>query len=125
MTWEYGGETSWVTVTLTQDGAGTRLELEHMAHVKDEFWDQYGPGAVGVGWDLGILGLALYVARGGAFDRAEAEAWSTSDEGKAFARGCSEEWCRASIAAGTEPAAAKAAAARTTAFYTGEAPAAE
>ena len=45
VTWEYGGETSWVTVTLTQDGAGTRLDLEHMAHVKDEFWDQYGPGA--------------------------------------------------------------------------------
>ena len=122
VTWEYGGETSWVTVTLATDGAGTRLELEHMAHVKDEFWDQYGPGAVGVGWDLGILGLTLYLAHGGAFDRAEAEAWSTSDEGKAFARGCSEEWCRASIAAGTDPAAAKAAAARTSAFYTGEPP---
>jgi uncharacterized protein YndB with AHSA1/START domain len=122
VTWEFGGETSWVTVTLAEDGAGTRLELEHMAHVKDEFWDQYGPGAVGVGWDGAILGLALHFATGGTFDRKEGEAWSMSDEGKAFYRACSEEWCRASIAAGTEPEAAKAAAARTTAFYTGAAP---
>ena len=120
LTWEFGGETSWVTVTLAAEGAGTRLELEHMAHVKDEFWDQYGPGAVGVGWDGALLGLALHLASGSAFDRKEAETWMTSDEGKAFYRACSEDWCRASIAAGTDPAAAKAAAARTTAFYTGE-----
>jgi uncharacterized protein YndB with AHSA1/START domain len=122
VTWEYGGEVSWVTVTLTQEGAGTRLALEHMAHVKDEFWDQYGPGAVGVGWDGGLMGLAEHVASGATVDRAQADAWSASDEGKAFMRGCSEEWGRASIAAGTDAAAAKAAAARTTAFYTGEAP---
>jgi hypothetical protein len=34
-------------------------------------------------------------------------------------RGSSDDWCRASIAAGTDETAAKAAAARTTAAYTG------
>ena len=26
-------------------------------------WDEYGPGAVGVGWDMGVLGLALHLRR--------------------------------------------------------------
>ena len=39
------------------------LELEHTAVVPEERWDQYGPGAVGVGWDQGLLGLALAPAR--------------------------------------------------------------
>ena len=33
----------------------TRFELEHIAHVDDERWAQFGPGAVGVGWDGGVL----------------------------------------------------------------------
>ena len=46
VTWEYGGQASWVTVRLVEEAAGrTRLELEHVAHVDDKFWDQYGPGA--------------------------------------------------------------------------------
>src|SRR6187431_460405 len=51
VTWEFGGNTSWVNVTLTENpGGGTYLELEHIAHVPEEFWDQFGPGAAGVGW---------------------------------------------------------------------------
>ena len=41
----------------------TVLQLEHVAVVPDEFWDQYGPGAVGVGWEGGFLGLALHLRR--------------------------------------------------------------
>ena len=47
-------------------------------------------------------------------------AWTASDEGREFTTRCSEAWRDASIAAGTDPAAAEAAAARTTAAYTGE-----
>jgi uncharacterized protein YndB with AHSA1/START domain len=121
VTWEFGGGVSWLTVTLKDDPkGGTNLQLEHMAHVEGDFWDRFGPGAVGVGWDLGLMGLANHLASGAAVDPAAAFAWQASAEGKAFMRESSEAWGQASVAAGTDEAAARAAAARTTAFYTGE-----
>jgi uncharacterized protein YndB with AHSA1/START domain len=121
VTWEYGGQASWVTVRLAAEGADrTRLELEHVAHVDDKFWDQFGPGAVGVGWELALMGLGEHLETGAALDRQAGMAWPTTPDGKVFVRGSSEGWGRASIAAGTDPAAAQASAARTTAFYTGE-----
>lgn len=119
-TWEYGGETSWIELRLTpeQDGR-TRFELEHLAPVDDERWGQFGPGAVGVGWDLAVVGLSLHLADGEPVDHAAVEAWSTSDEGRRFMTLSSELWGEASIAAGTPAADAKAAAERTTGFYTG------
>lgn len=122
-TWEYGGSTSWVTVTLQAEGAdSTRLELEHVAHVDDEFWLQFGPGAVGVGWDGALLGLALHIAGEGPADPKEGQAWQLTEEGKSHSRGSSELWRQATIASGVmTPEQADAAAARTTAFYTGEA----
>jgi uncharacterized protein YndB with AHSA1/START domain len=120
ITWEYGGDVSWVDVRLDPDAeAGTRLELEHVAYVPEELCDQYGPGAVGVGWDQALLGLAQHLSTGATLNPQEAVAWLGSEEGKDFVRRSSEEWCRASIAAGTDPAAATVAAGRTTAFYTG------
>jgi hypothetical protein len=97
----------------------TRLELEHTAHVNDERWVQYGPGAVGVGWDLALMGLTGHVESAKTVDPSEAEAWSASDEGRRFITLSSQAWGEASIAAGTEPGMARAAADRTTAFYTG------
>ena len=52
-----------VRLSTVGDGA-TRLELEHIAVVPDEMWEEYGPGAVGVGWEQGLLGLSLHL-RGG------------------------------------------------------------
>jgi uncharacterized protein YndB with AHSA1/START domain len=124
VTWEFGGGMSWVEVSLSEDPkGGTRLELEHIAHLDDtKLWDQFGPGAVGVGWDLALMGLGLHIERGGQVaDHAKAEAWMASPEGKDFVRRSSEDWCRASIAFGTDKVAATEAAKRTTAFYTGEA----
>jgi uncharacterized protein YndB with AHSA1/START domain len=121
VTWACGGDPSWVTVTLAADPkGGTRLELEHVAHVPDEWWTQYGPGAVGVGWDGALMGLGRYLETGAANDPQAAMAWMGTPEGKDFYRRSSEAWCEASIASGTEPGAARAAAAGTTAFYTGE-----
>jgi hypothetical protein len=45
-------------------------------------------------------------------------AWQASDEGREFTRRSSEAWGEASIAFGTDPDAARAAAKRTTGFYT-------
>ena len=56
------GNTSELRVTLTPEGDGTRLTLQHSGEVPYEFYDQFGPGATGVGWDQALLGLAAYLA---------------------------------------------------------------
>jgi uncharacterized protein YndB with AHSA1/START domain len=119
-TWELGGDVSWIEVRLTpEDDSRTRLVLEHIAHVGDERWAQFGPGAVGVGWDLALArGLAAHLASGAAVDPGEAMAWTASEEGKSFIARSSEAWGTANVAAGTDRTAAQAAADRTTAFYT-------
>lgn len=51
-------DASIVEVRLEPAGDGsTHLRLEHTAVVPPEMWDQFGPGAVGVGWDLTLLGM--------------------------------------------------------------------
>jgi uncharacterized protein YndB with AHSA1/START domain len=119
-TWAYGEVTSpadisEVEVRLTAAGEeSTTVELEHTAIVPDEFWTEYGPGAVGVGWDGGMLGLALHL-RGGSID--DPMAWQLSEEGREFSARSSEAWGAASVAAGTDPEAAQRSVASTTAFY--------
>ncbi|MER6175189.1 SRPBCC family protein [Streptosporangium sp. NPDC001681] len=122
-TWEYGGDVSWIEVRLTAEpGGGTRFELEHVAHVDDR-WEEFGPGALGVGWDLGLVGLAVHLSSGQAVDPQEAGAWTASDQGRRFMALSSLGWYEADIAAGADEARARAAADRVTAAYT--APAAE
>jgi uncharacterized protein YndB with AHSA1/START domain len=119
-TWEYGGEVTWIEVRLEPEGDGrTRFTLEHVAHVDDERALQYGPGAVGVGWDLALAGLGLHLATGVANDPAESAVWMASPEGIEFITRSSRGWADASIASGTDPTEARAAEERTTAFYTG------
>ena len=119
LTWEFGGEVSWVEVRFSQGGPGrARLTLTHTAHLS-EHWDEYGPGAVGVGWEGGLLGLALHLAKP-AEPKVDEVTFATSPDGKAFMRGSSQAWREAAVAAGADPDAARSAARRTTAFYTGE-----
>ena len=118
-TWEFGGQVSWIEVRLTPESDGRpRFALEHTAHVDDR-WEEFGPGAVGVGWDSGFMGLANHLGSGQGPDPGEGAAWMASEEGRRFIALSSERWCDASIAAGTDEAAARAAAERTTAAYTG------
>jgi uncharacterized protein YndB with AHSA1/START domain len=119
-TWEYGEQVSWIEVRLTAEPEGrTRLALEHIAHVDDGQWAEFGPGAVGIGWDIGFMGLAVYLSSGGRADRQESADWAASAEGREFMSLASKRWCDASVAAGTDPAGARAAAERTTAAYAG------
>jgi uncharacterized protein YndB with AHSA1/START domain len=122
-TWEFGGEVSWIEVRITEEGEGqSRLSLEQVAHVSDELWAQFGPGATGVGWEGALLGLSLHLESGSQpVDPAEVEAWMMSDDGKRFVRASSTGWKDASVAAGTNAAEAETAAERTTAFYIGAA----
>jgi uncharacterized protein YndB with AHSA1/START domain len=119
-TWEYGGEVSWIELRLTSEASGrTRFELEHTAHVDDQRWAEFGPGAVGVGWDLALLGLVGHLGFVVAPSPSEGAAWAASEEGKQYITLSSQAWREASVAAATEPEQARAAAERTTAFYTG------
>jgi uncharacterized protein YndB with AHSA1/START domain len=118
VTWEYGGEASWLEVRLSRSELGTVLQLTHTALVDPERWKQFGPGAVGVGWDMALWGLGRHLESGEAVDPAEAQAWMASPEGIGFVTAASQQWGTASVAAGEAPADAEAAAARTTAFYT-------
>ncbi len=123
VTWEFGGHVSWVHVRLAQDEGGTRLTLEHLVpkdEASEEHWKQYGPGAVGVGWDLSFLGLALHLDSGGqAIDQDRNNAWLASDAGKAFMRTSSNLWGEAHLKSGEAPEVAEAMARRTADFYTG------
>ena len=116
VTWEFAGDVSWVAVRLADDDGRARLALTHTV-LRSEHWREYGPGAVGVGWELGLLGLASHVAHPGARKLDEAT-FVASPDGKAFVAGSSDGWRRAAVANGVEPRAARAAATRTTAFYT-------
>ena len=119
-TWEFGGSTSRITVRLVpESGERTRFELEHTLPV-DDHWARFGPGAVGLGWDLGLLGLGRHLASGAAVDREEATAWMASDEGLAFMRASAEGWGDADVDGGEDPAEARARAERTLAAYAGE-----
>jgi hypothetical protein len=118
VTWEYGGGMSWVTATLSPEGAGrTTVEIEHVTPV-DEHWEQFGPGAVGIGWDSTVLGLALHLSGGELGGPEEAVAWSVSPEGLEFMRLSGEQWYAAHVAAGEPEQAARAAADRTITAYT-------
>jgi hypothetical protein len=122
LTWEFAGSMSWVTVRLNEQGTRTRLTLEHIVLVSDvdEHWKQFGPGAVGVGWDLAFLGLGRHFEQSGAsVDPAAAAAWMGSAEGKAYMRASALAWGEAHIAGGEDPEVARGMAERTLAAYTG------
>ena len=121
VTWEMRGEVSWVNVELSEQAKGkTMLRLEHVAHVPDDFWERFGPGAVGVGWDSALLGLDQHFSGAPSVSPETATMWLSSDEGRTFLQRSSDAWCAASIEFGTDEAAARASAERTRAFYTGE-----
>ena len=118
LTWVFGDDVSWVSVRLSSDTPGqTRLKLTHTAHLTDH-WRQYGPGATGIGWELGLLGLALHLSQPSEPKLDEA-AFAMSPEGKALITGSGEGWGKAAIDGGEEAEASLAAARLTISFYTG------
>jgi uncharacterized protein YndB with AHSA1/START domain len=119
-TWEMMGQTSWLEVRLSSAGAKATLELTHIAIVDESFWPTYGPGAVGVGWDLGLLGLQRHIESPAAERPPEADtSWATSPEALEFYRRASTAWGKAAAADGMVNA--EAAAENTRKFYSGEA----
>jgi uncharacterized protein YndB with AHSA1/START domain len=120
VTWIFGDAapgSSEVEVRLSAAGdEATDFELVHTAIPPEEFWSQFGPGAVGVGWDLALLGLALYL-RGEEIEEDKREAWALSEEGRQFSTGSSQAWGAAYSAAGATPEVVAVAVENTTNFY--------
>ncbi len=123
VTWECGGNVSWVRVRLDAHDDGARLTLEHIMlkdEASEEHWRKYGPGATGVGWDLSFLGLLLHFRTGESVSQDESNAWLTSENGKTFIRECSTAWGDAHIDSGEDESIAKHMAEQTAKFYCGE-----
>jgi uncharacterized protein YndB with AHSA1/START domain len=121
-TWEFGGGVTWIDVKLAPEGGGqARLTLEHTAIIEDH-WKQFGPGAVGIGWDLALMGLARHLASGASVDQEASMAWMASPNGKKFMSESGERWRVAHVASGEDPTSAKERSDRTIAFYRGEIP---
>ena len=120
-TWEYGGGITWIEVTVAADRGKARMTLAHTAIIEDH-WNQFGPGAVGIGWDLAVMGLGRHLSTGASADHAAAEAWLGSPNGKQFMAQSGEFWRAAHVMSGEDPTSAKERSDRTIAFYRGEKP---
>jgi uncharacterized protein YndB with AHSA1/START domain len=114
LTWEYDGQLSWVDVSLRPTDSGTLLQLDHSAPVPPEMWEQFGPGAVGIGWELGLMGLAEHLAQ----PDAERPPRETMPDLTDYMVASSEAWGEVDVESGADPETARAAARRTAEAYT-------
>ncbi len=120
-TWEYGGNVSWIEVGISNEGPDrARLTIEHIAHVDDEMSLQFGPGAVGIGWDSMVLGLSIHLSTGESIDPSFGQQWTTTEDGRRFLTLSSEAWYAANVSAGADPAVARESADRCLKAYLGE-----
>ena len=107
-------DTSEVEVRLSPAGdEATVFELEHTAIVPDEMWGEYGPGAVGVGWE----GPARAGAPSARPDRGRFDGLAGVGRGRSFYTRSSEAWGAANRAAGPDSDVVARNIANTTTFY--------
>lgn len=120
-TWEYGDSVSWIDVSITGDGPDrARLVIEHTIGTDDENWREFGPGAVGIGWDSMVLGLAIHLATSESIDPSFGPQWTATEDGRRFLTLAGEAWHTANVAGGEDPSVARALTDRCTKAYLGE-----
>jgi uncharacterized protein YndB with AHSA1/START domain len=121
-TWEFGGNVSWIEVSISSDGPDrARLLLEHIIPViDDEIWREFGPGAVGMGWDSMLLGLAIHLSTGESIDPSFGQQWTGTEDGHRFLTLSGEEWYTANVAFGVDLATAREMSDRCLKAYLGE-----
>ncbi|OBA85316.1 polyketide cyclase [Mycobacteriaceae bacterium 1482268.1] len=119
-TWEFGDTVSWIEVRIIAEGHDrSRFELDHICHV-DDHWEQFGPGAVGMGYDGALVGLALHLSTGEAVDPLHGQEWMGTKDGRRFTKLSGEAWYEANVAAGADEKWARAAADRCISAYLGD-----
>jgi hypothetical protein len=111
VTWELGEHTTLLTVTVQEAEDGAEIVLRH-AVGDDEHWAAFGPGAVGVGWDLSLRALAGELEEPAGFVEPDVT----------FVRACAQEWGAAHAASGADAMAAAEAAVRTSLSYAPDEP---
>lgn len=122
LTWEFAGNTSWVTVTIEGAEEGTELTIEHELPTDREseaHWAKYGPGATGVGWELAMLGMDGYLQSDGRSVIEAGQVWAEGEVGKDRLRSWAKAWGEAHAKEGAPKQAAMETAQRTANFYTG------
>ncbi|MCK1794847.1 SRPBCC domain-containing protein [Streptomyces sp. XM4193] len=117
ITWEYGGESSLVRVTLTPEGDATVLTLVHEVPDNDH-WAAYGPGATGIGWESSVRALSTELSTAPGAVGAEADR-PDADEA-AFIDAAADAWEEAHRASGASAEQAHRQARATAAAYRGE-----
>lgn len=109
LTWEFGDATaSLVSLDLTPAGTETTELLLRHTVPDDEQWAQFGPGAVGVGWDAPLIAPAMLL---------DGESPHAAQFTPALMRQSAAEWGAVHQASGAGPEVARDAAARTSNFY--------
>lgn len=120
VTWVVGAmsaepDSSIVDLQLSPIGRRTRFRLGHVTIVPEGTWRHFGPGAVGVEWDLALLALAGYLA--GA-PIGTVEDLSAAPAMRDVIAASSEAWGEAYRAAGASAQEVAPAVVATTGFYT-------
>ncbi len=122
VTWEMHGGIGWVNATLEPlEDELTELTIEHIAHDEKDFlafWEHFGPGAMGVGWDVWLAGLVDHLASGADAFSLDEEGWLGTEEGRVFVQASSDAWVEAAITFGTNAEAARRAGEHTFEFFT-------
>lgn len=121
LTWEYADRVDDLQIALDpQDDGMSEFRLVHTGDVPEAVFAEYGPGAMAIGWDIAVLGLAAHT-HGWEGLRLEVPApgpaWLMSPEGAAWVRAWSIRWAAASVAAGTDDEQARRAEIATTRAY--------
>jgi uncharacterized protein YndB with AHSA1/START domain len=113
VTWVYADDPPSEVRLRLSSGAGGRtcFELEHTVAV-DPKWNRYGPGAVGVGWDLMLVSLGVHLHGD------DTAAWpGESPHAREFVIRSSQAWQAAHAVAGAPADVAAHAGRNTAAFY--------
>lgn len=119
-TWEYGENIGWIAVTVRGEAPGrARLVIEHTIGPDDDQWCEFGPGAVGIGWDSMVLGLAIHLETGESIDPSFGPRWTATDDGQGFLRLSGEAWHMANVHSGAQPAQARVVTDRCISAYLG------
>lgn len=104
LTWEVDGSVDPLLLRVDPEDDGTsRVSIHHTALMDRAVFDEFGPGAVAIGWEIALQALRSEIEGGTAPTRA----WLDSEEGQAQLRAWSIRWAAEAVAAGVDEDSAR------------------